>query len=431
MMIFQAQCCRKSLNEVVSLYIKKKRIYQRLKNLKVFIFQLLLFALMIQLDEVFTRLNYANVFAEDQTLSSFSPLKSINSRVSFELEGVELISFLETYSSICQFSFFLDRRVDPSTLLTGAYVDVPFLSAFDNLLTGANLSVCAIGSSTLYVGPQNAAGEALLLSKMKRDGRNLEGMPRQEAALLFKSIDFTIAPYSEPRDVFKSFSQKTHLKLSGFDKTPFDLWRGANFKQISACNLLTILGLGFNVDFRYDQGLKALRPTFLDRKASITSYFPVSVVNSLEHGKYADCQIEEISINGRDQVAVSGSFENLAALELALSRAEIDAVEQNALKKSSGERRTRKKQDATRVQVSGKVDNATLKDIFAYLERNAGVVCSISPELEASGVTANVRVTCQFVNSDVSQVATIIARQIDATFKIDGTFVTFMPSNAP
>ena len=41
------------------------------------------------------------------------------SNVSFEIEGIELVDFLNNYAEIYGFSFFLDRRVDPSTLVAG------------------------------------------------------------------------------------------------------------------------------------------------------------------------------------------------------------------------------------------------------------------------------------------------------------------------
>ena len=62
------------------------------------------------------------------------------SKISFEIEGVRLIDFLENYSENYGFSFFLDRRVDPSTPLTGSCSDMTFMQALDDLFGASQLS---------------------------------------------------------------------------------------------------------------------------------------------------------------------------------------------------------------------------------------------------------------------------------------------------
>ena len=355
---------------------------------------------------------------------SLKPRSNLFSRVSFEVEGVELLSFLESYSEMFGFSFFVDRRVDPSTLLTGSFTDEPFIQALEAILGDVNLSYCVVDDSLLYIGPQEAAGEILLLFALKSEGSGLEEAPRNVLSKLSTTIDFQIRPYSEPKDIFKSFAQRSGLKLSGFDKTPFDLCRGADFRKITAGSLLTVLGVGFNVDYRFDPATSAIKPVAINRTAIVSRYYPQSSVDQFLKDVCVDSKFENKTVNGEKLVYITGPFSELAKVELVASQnSRNDSAESS--RDENYEKISSSKASNKKVQISGEVSNATLRSLFAYLEKNARVVCSLDPSLESNDVTLETRVSCKFTNSNIDQIAQIVSKQIGARPEIDGNSITF------
>ena len=349
-------------------------------------------------------------------------------KVSFEIEGVRLLDFLENYSETYGFTFFLDRRVDPSTPLTGSCTDEPLIRALDVLLSASQLSFLVVDdSSLLYVGPQEAAGEALLLLARKNEGVGLEHAPQQMVARLFTTIDFQINQFTEPKEVFKSFALRARLKLSGFEKTPFDLYRSARFEKVYIGSVLTILGLGFNVDYRYDEATASFKPVSIDKDAEVSRYYSVDTVKKLKREDYPDCIFENQSFDGKKMIRVDGPFKTVAKIELLLSQDErlFSDISNNrpTLVGETSPQGTNHKQ----TRISGEIGNASLRNLFAYLQKNANVVCKLDAALEADGVTLESRVSCKFTNADINQIGSIVAKQINATPVIVGNVITFCP----
>ncbi len=348
------------------------------------------------------------------------------SKISFEIEGVRLIDFLENYSENYGFSFFLDRRVDPSTPLTGSCSDMTFMQALDDLFGASQLSFFIVDNSRLlYVGPQEASGEILLLLARKNEGIGLENAPKQTVARLFVPIDFQIKPYAEPKDVFQSFAQRSHLKLSGFEKTPFDLYRGAHFDNIHTGSILTILGLGFNVDYYYDKATATFKPVSIDPNAVVSRCYLEATTKDIIKKNYPVCKFENQVIDGEKTVRVTGSFKSVAEIELLVSQKTQKNSDSLNKGSNSANKPTAKETNATRSRISGEVDNVTLRNLFTYLENNANVICKLDATLEDSGITLDSRVSCRFKNSNIHDIGSIVAKQINASPEIDGNVITF------
>ena len=296
------------------------------------------------------------------------------------------------------------------------------------MLSASQLSFLVVDdSSLLYVGPQEAAGEALLLLARKNEGIGLEHAPKQMVARLFAPIDFQITPYTEPKETFKTFAQRSRLKLSGFEKTPFDLYRSARFEKVRAGSVLTLLGLGFNVDYRYDETTTSFRPVSIDKNAEISRYYPEESLKHLKRENYPDCKFENQTFDGQKTTRVDGPFKTVAKIELLLSQ---DAHIFSDISKNDvdpADETSSRKTDLKQTRISGEIGTASLRGLFAYLQKNANVICKLDAGLEANGVTLESRVSCRFANADINQIASIVAKQINATPVIVGNVITFRP----
>lgn len=350
---------------------------------------------------------------------------------SMELYKVKLIDFLERYSEHYDFEFFIDRRVDPTVKLSGSFVDDTFVTALDKMLNDVGLSFCIVDNSFLYIGPNDAAGEALVLFTIKRN--RTKSVPRLVADKLSSNIDFEIEPYSQPKEVFDALSQKSKVKFSGFDKTPFDRWRGASFQHVVIQDLLTVMALGFNVEYKYDSESGTIKPVALNRSQSVMRHYPRVFGLQIDKTKHPDCSFEESQDeNGEPSIYVTGRFQDMAKVEYEYSRirrkewseqtiAELNAdnlPEAMEVKNSSSSKRSH-------IEVSGSIANKTLGDIFDYLKKTSKIRCVLDPSMESVGISLETRISCEFKHSDVKAIANIIAVKIGAQTMIEGAKITF------
>jgi type II secretory pathway component GspD/PulD (secretin) len=361
--------------------------------------------------------------------------------VSLTLDGSPLVSVLERYAEIYQFAYFIDRRVDPSTSVAGSFVDVPFVDALRKMLDDAELSFCVVDGSVLCVVPKDAAGELLLLCALRREAA--AELPKNVAQRLTAAIDFSVEDFAEPAATFERLASRSRLKFAGFDKTPFDRWRAVEFKNVAVSDLTTLLLFGFDVDYRYDADAKAIRPTALDRSRQIERVYPEADAAKLKKLEYPNCEFAAARLDGADAIQVSGSFADVAKVEYAVSlikredrvdearraadrrtaRAEADAAANvaNVDGKTNGKRTPGGK----RKVVSGSIKNKTLKDVFAFLQTNVGLECSLDSSATAAGLNLSSRVSCEFRNADAPKIAATLAAELDAEFEIDGDRVVF------
>ncbi len=350
---------------------------------------------------------------------------------SMELHNVELISFLENYSEIYEFSFFIDRRVDPTTNLSGTFIEEPFVSALDKLLTDVDLSFCIVDNEVLYIGPHDAAGEALLLFAVKR-GQMQKQAPRIIAEKLNSKINFDIDNLTQPREIFEALGKRAKLKFSGFDKTPFDLWLANSFQNVIVGDLLTMMGLGFNVDYRYDSESASIKPCSLNREQTVSRSYTRVYGVQIEQSRYPNCVFSEKMEEGETVISVIGAFSDLAQIEYEYSTIRRKAWSEQmdiALDIGNSPKSERvpnsNKSTRTHVEVSGSVSNQSLSSLFDYLKNSSKIRCVLDPSMEELGISLDTRVSCKFNHSDVKEIAGIIAKQIGAKTIIEGSKITF------
>ncbi len=356
--------------------------------------------------------------------------------ISSTVDGASLESILTRYSEVYGFTYFIDRRVDPSTPVAGSFVDVPFVDALRQTLDAADLSFCVLNGSVLCVLPGDAAGELLLLCASRREAA--AKLPKNVAQRLTASLDFAVEDFAEPAATFERLASRSRLKFAGFDKTPFDRWRAVEFKNVVVSDLTTLLLFGFGVDYRYDEAENAVRPVALDKKRRVERVYPAEDAAKLRKSEYPECEFAPARLDGTDAVRVSGPFSAVAKVEYAVSliKRERWAAEakQNADRRTAraeaaaGKANGKRKSNATagkRKVVSGSIKNKTLKDVFAYLKTNVGLECSLAPSATAAGLSLSTRVSCEFRNADAEKIAALLAAELDARFEIDGARVVF------
>ena len=349
--------------------------------------------------------------------------------VSLELDGIQLIDFLDRYSELYGFTFFLDRRVDPTTSVSCSVSNIPLIDALNAVFTSSHLSFCVVDGALLYVGPEDAAAELQLLFQIKRSELESGAIPTSFATKLERSVDFQISPFAEPHDVFQALARLAQIKLIEFENLPFDRWRGVRISNVYVGNLLTVLAIGFNAEYQYDPKANAVKPTPIDRDRTETLIYDAELTSQLSRSRFHACSFQDVG----NKTMITGKFADLVEVEVEAAKARRvfyeNAARANApnigAETQENDTPSRASSRGGKTLISGSVVNKTLRDLFAYLEKSANVRCQLDPSLQAKGVSLDTRITCDFKNADVRKVGTTIASQIGARAQIDGNTITF------
>lgn len=369
--------------------------------------------------------------------SSYKKDYSVNNGLNFlgpvtmEVSNIELLRFLKTYSEIYDFSFFIDRRIDPATKLSGSFISTPLVTVLDEIFTKAGLSFCIVNNVLLYVGPCGAAGEALALFSIKSQQMKKKA-PRIVAEKLNSKIDFEIEEYACPSDIFYALGKRARLKFSGYEKTPFDRWRGGSYSRVVVSDMLILMSLGFNVDYCYDPDSATIKPCSLDRDQKVSRHYTRVYAVQLDQSKYPRCVFSENTFEGEPVISVIGSFRDVARVEYDYSTIRRKAWSEEmkiTLDIGNIPRSERvpnsNKSSRTHVEVTGAIANQSLENLFEYLKNTAKIRCVLDPSIQAVGITLDTRISCEFRHSNTKEIARIIANKIGAKTIVEGSKITF------
>ena len=351
--------------------------------------------------------------------------------VSVDFEGESLVPFLEKSAATYNFEFLLDRRVDPERTISGAFSNVPFLVVLKRILEDADLYCFEINDSLLYIGSRETVGETLLALKLKRE--EAANWPKKSAERMRSTVDLTIPPAAETRELFDALAQKTRVKLIGAEYVQFDRVRGVALKDVPIGDLSTLITIGYNLDFKYDPKTGETRLVAFDKEREVARDYAQGLDVFALQKNFPTCAFETNDESGVGSARVSGAFKDVAHIEFEIWRLDDkkktaqETKSRVASNDSNGTTPTRPRAASgkSRVEISGVIKNKTLRDIFAYLQKNAGVECALDDSLDGSEVSLDSRVSCEFNGADLAEIAATIARKLDVDYRIEDGKILF------
>jgi type II secretory pathway component GspD/PulD (secretin) len=162
-------------------------------------------------------------------------------------EGLPLrdaVSRLEETTSV---DVFVDRRVDPTQLVTLSAENATVEEILEKLSTAQSLGVSRL-DSVLYLGPARTASELNQLAALRRkDVTDLS--PQDQRSWSMKSS--TSWPrLTEPHDLVTRLLQSHELKATGLEQIPHDLWPAGRLPRLTLSDELTLLLAGFDLTYR-------------------------------------------------------------------------------------------------------------------------------------------------------------------------------------
>ncbi|MDO5565704.1 MAG: hypothetical protein Q4G59_03535, partial [Planctomycetia bacterium] len=132
-------------------------------------------------------------------------------RVSFHCDETPLPKFLAWLAEAYHFAFFLDRRIDPDTLVACRQPEASLIEALTNTIESCDLSWCVI-QSNIYIGPKDAAGQLLLASALVR--QKYDGAGTKFSALSRVST-LEGKQFCQPRELLERLAREAGLSWDG------------------------------------------------------------------------------------------------------------------------------------------------------------------------------------------------------------------------
>lgn len=353
--------------------------------------------------------------------------------ISIQSDGITLRDFLNRFSKTFHFSYFLDRRLDPGMILICSIDRKPFIIAIQELTEQNNLSFC-VYDSLLYIGPKNAAGELLLALGLFR--QTLEERSETKSQQLLRKISFKTDDFSVPKELLEQLLRRTDWRWEALDKMPFDCWNRLNLPNLSVCDIIGLILIGFDVRLEMDQKSPlTLRPMSLN--SEICRYYLSTELSMNDENRFPDCRFdsEYDSSSNLLRIRVDGFFRDIAAIEYFVAEKRMNAALDHSLSQranlSSGPNKVSEKGRNSKtkapkiIQTTADIKNKSLADIFKALEKELDLSFQLDPSLSKKGISLETRISCHFEKAGQEKIIQIIAQKIEAQYRIEDQKVIF------
>lgn len=177
----------------------------------------------------------------------------------------------------------IDRRVDPSTVLYFEASNRKLGVLFEDLASSLDLG-CFLFDSVAYLGPKESAAMLPVLIEARRrrqtEARRRRPVSSRTSATLRQRVAPAIPFLSEPREILRELTAGHGLILRNPEALPHDLWDANTLPEMPLGDLLTLLLIGFEIDYEVDEDgtgltlgtlLKTSTPTVAERKTPATA----------------------------------------------------------------------------------------------------------------------------------------------------------------
>lgn len=338
-----------------------------------------------------------------------------SARSIFDERDTELFPTLARRADVTGLALFLDRRVDPQTPVTYSSSDGSLFDGLLGMVESCGLSLAAIGP-ILYVGPPDAAGELLLLDALHQQSKSFA--PNPAAVRLEKSVPLRAPEFSEPRKLLEELAKDAKFDWNGLEMMPFDCWRAVDLPPTPTEELISLLLIGFNVDYRIDEKKAVLKPVSIPRGEQVTRNYAPAETAELVRDAYPDCRWTEAA----GTVRVDGPFPEVARIEYAVFKARMKSMIARQLAEQANRPAP---SGGGNLLLSGTFRQTELSTVLTNLAQTFESDFVLDSSLEAAGISPETRVSCEFDRVDRKKAAKIVADTLGVSVRTDGEKTIF------
>ena len=343
-----------------------------------------------------------------------------SAQTTFDERGAELLTALEQRASVAGFSLLLDRRVDPQTPVTFTASEVTLFEGLTGLVESCGLSL-ALFDSLLYVGPKEAAGELLLLGELREQSRFLT--QNKGAERLTVSVPLRMPEFSEPKKTLEELAKKAKWEWEGLDKMPFDCWRAVDLPPTPIETLLSLLLIGFNVDYQLDDKRPTLRPVAIKRDEPVSRTYAPEDAARIARSDFPGCQWSEVA----GTLRVDGPLREVARVEYAIAKARMKALaaEEEERRAALAQNAPEEAQNPEKLLLSGSFRQVELSTVLKNLAQNFRSDFTLDASLETVGISPETRVSCTFDRVNRKKAAKILAETLGVSVRVESDRTVF------
>ena len=211
---------------------------------------------------------------------------------------------LMRFSQNQKVAIFLDRRVDPSTLINITSNNVTIEQFLLEIAKQADLGICRI-ENIYYLGPKETADSLaytseLMLKAANKFGKRTQLRWNKNESLLTESI-------IEPRQLLADIAKSNAIKIEGLNDLPHDLWSGLDLPVSSMACRISLLLAGFEKSFRFKGTGKTIEIVdFKPETQVIQTFDNISDAPSLS--KILKKEFKSLKFSTRrNQISISGA----------------------------------------------------------------------------------------------------------------------------
>jgi len=308
-----------------------------------------------------------------------------------------------------QVAFLIDRRVDPSTLLTLSLTGEPLQAGCERIAAAMGAAL-AVPDNVLYVGPAETV--KWLRTTIERHEQALHDPQRKVPAR--RRLDLTARhtvhwqDLDSPREILQQIARRHRLTIANLDVVPHDLWASATLPQVTAAEAMTMVLIQFELEWEWEPGGEGIRIVPWREPPPITRrYKPRGRQTAAQ--LLADWQRTwpdlVASVEG-SEVLATGRVEDHEALRATLSvgKPMPAATEPTPLR---------------RRLITLRVENAPVQGILQELEKSGITVAYDAARFRAAGIDLNRPVTLDVQKATADEFLQKLFDGLGITFEID------------
>jgi hypothetical protein len=234
-------------------------------------------------------------------------VKQLAQPVSLTWGGAPIDGSLQRLSEATHMAILLDRRVDPSRAIQLSVDQLPLRQVVAKIAEELELGDTTL-DAIIYIGPTTVARQLRTLSSMQHASANRLSATRKRAVL--ERRRWTWERFATPQMLLADLERESGVKISGQERVPHDLLRGADLPAIPWIDRLLLLAAEFNlrVELKEDGAEARLLP--MVDMATITRAYPAKGSANDQAAKWRALAPEaEIKVEG-ERVVVTGRVED-------------------------------------------------------------------------------------------------------------------------
>ncbi|MGL4595259.1 MAG: STN domain-containing protein [Thermoguttaceae bacterium] len=170
-------------------------------------------------------------------------------------KNVPLRDTLKRFSDAHKIGFLLDRRIDPSILISFEKRNTPLDEIFEGVSNSFQLETAFIGK-TVYIGPIGSGTNLML--QITEFQNELESIPSKQAAIFRKKISRSISRPIVPKEILKQWGDQNRLQWNRLEELPHDIWEETTLSDVTFGESLILFLIGFDKTLKLDNSGKTL-----------------------------------------------------------------------------------------------------------------------------------------------------------------------------